>query len=174
MDNKQIKLNELHKQIENSKSLHDCFFYQRVIKPCKYCPNNSPEYKAAVFSDSKPHIYFYILCGNVECDFKTSDHKYLPDAIDEWNEINETPEAITPQVNNNHADNINHPAHYNEHPAHCTCSRRIECIDITRHMSFNLGNVFKYVWRADLKNGIEDLEKAAWYLADEIKRRKKC
>jgi hypothetical protein len=42
-------------------------------------------------------------------------------------------------------------------------------------MGFNLGNTIKYVWRADLKNdAIEDLEKAAWYLAREIERRKKA
>ena len=39
-------------------------------------------------------------------------------------------------------------------------------------MNFNLGNVIKYVWRADLKNNaIEDLEKAMFYLQDEITKR---
>jgi hypothetical protein len=41
-------------------------------------------------------------------------------------------------------------------------------------MRFNLGNVMKYIWRADLKGkDIEDLEKAAFYLQDEIELRKK-
>jgi hypothetical protein len=62
---------------------------------------------------------------------------------------------------------VNHPKHYVGHPS------GIECIQITEHMGFNLGNAIKYVWRADLKNdAIEDLEKAAWYLAREIQRRK--
>lgn len=42
-------------------------------------------------------------------------------------------------------------------------------------MNFNLGNVIKYIWRAGLKGqdvSIQDLEKAAWYLKDEIERRK--
>lgn len=64
-------------------------------------------------------------------------------------------------------DPVHRPKHYNSHPS------GIECIEVTRHMSFNLGNAMKYVWRADLKNGIEDLEKAIWYLNDEIARRKK-
>ena len=65
-------------------------------------------------------------------------------------------------------DPVNHPKHYTSHPS------GIECIDVTRHMGFNLGNAVKYIWRADLKaNAIEDLEKAQWYIADEIKRRKK-
>lgn len=62
-------------------------------------------------------------------------------------------------------DNVNHPKHYTSHKS------GIECIQVTRHMSFNLGNAFKYIWRADLKNGIEDLEKAMWYLRDEIVKR---
>ena len=39
----------------------------------------------------------------------------------------------------------------------------------------NLGNVMKYIWRADLKNdAIQDLEKAQFYLADEIAKRKQA
>ena len=64
-------------------------------------------------------------------------------------------------------DNVNHPKHYTEHPS------GIECIEVTRHMGFNLGNAIKYIWRADLKeNTMEDLEKARWYINDEIKKRK--
>lgn len=63
------------------------------------------------------------------------------------------------------SDPVNHPKHYTEHPS------GIECIQITRHMSFNLGNAMKYLWRADLKNGVEDLKKAVWYLQDEIRKR---
>lgn len=64
---------------------------------------------------------------------------------------------------------VNHPKHYNRHPS------GIECIEITRHMGFNLGNAMKYIWRADLKdNKITDLEKAAWYIEDEIKKQKAC
>lgn len=69
-------------------------------------------------------------------------------------------------------DAVNSPAHYTSSPAKCTnCGEGIECIDIAQHMSFTVGNVVKYLWRADLKNGIEDLRKAAWYLDREIERR---
>lgn len=65
-------------------------------------------------------------------------------------------------------DQVNNPKHYTSHPS------GIECLEITRHMGFNLGNVLKYIWRADLKGkDIEDLEKAAFYLLDEIELRKK-
>lgn len=64
------------------------------------------------------------------------------------------------------ADTVNHPKHYTSHPS------GIECIQVTRHMSFNVGNAMKYLWRADLKNSaVEDLRKAIWYIEDEIKLR---
>jgi hypothetical protein len=64
-------------------------------------------------------------------------------------------------------DLINHPPHYTAHPS------GIECIQITEHMGFNLGNALKYIWRADLKgNPDDDLAKAIWYINREIKRRK--
>ena len=65
-------------------------------------------------------------------------------------------------------DSVNRPAHYNGHPS------GIECIQITEHMGFNLGNAVKYIWRCDLKqDAIEDLEKARWYIDREIKKRKR-
>jgi hypothetical protein len=61
-------------------------------------------------------------------------------------------------------DAIN-PPHYQDHPS------GIQCIQITEHMNFCLGNAIKYIWRAGLKNNaIEDLEKARWYLDREITR----
>jgi hypothetical protein len=66
------------------------------------------------------------------------------------------------------SDPVNHPAHYTGHPS------GIECIQITEHMGFNLGNAIKYIWRADLKNdAIEDLKKARWYLDREINKRER-
>ena len=63
-------------------------------------------------------------------------------------------------------DQVNHPSHYTSHPS------GVECIQITEHMNFNLGNALKYIWRADLKNkAIEDLRKAEFYIKREIQRR---
>ena len=70
-------------------------------------------------------------------------------------------------------DNVNHPKHYTSDPS------GIECIDVTRHRNFNVGNAIKYLWRAGLKidadkssinKQIEDLETAVWYIVDEIHR----
>lgn len=68
-------------------------------------------------------------------------------------------------------DKVNHPKHYTSDPS------GIECIEITRHRDFNIGNAIKYLWRAGLKHEdgmsdvnkqIEDLNKAIWYINDEI------
>lgn len=69
------------------------------------------------------------------------------------------------------ADMVNHPPHYCSHPS------GIECITITRHYCFSIGNAIKYLWRAGLKKDasledkqkeIEDLEKAIFYIKDRI------
>lgn len=68
-------------------------------------------------------------------------------------------------------DPVNHPKHYNSGSAKCAeCGHSIQCIELCRTLNFNLGNVVKYVWRAEHKNGIQDLQKAQWYLNDEINR----
>lgn len=64
------------------------------------------------------------------------------------------------------SDPVNHPDHYKAHPS------GVECIEITEHMSFCLGNAVKYLWRADEKGApLEDLRKARWYVDREIARR---
>jgi len=63
-------------------------------------------------------------------------------------------------------DLINHPPHYTAHPS------GVECIQITEHMNFNIGNAVKYLWRFGLKSSdsLEDLKKARWYVDREIAR----
>jgi hypothetical protein len=61
-------------------------------------------------------------------------------------------------------DVVNHPTHYTQ--------GKIECIDAIEAATTGLfgiiavcvANVIKYVWRFALKNGIEDLDKADFYL----------
>lgn len=74
-------------------------------------------------------------------------------------------------------DNVNCPQHYTSHPS------GYECIEITRHYCFSIGNAIKYLWRAGLKHEegmedkqkeIEDLRKAIWYINDRIKQLEEC
>ena len=64
-------------------------------------------------------------------------------------------------------DMVNHPPHYTSDKS------GVECIEITRHRNFNVGNAIKYLWRAGIKDDakqIEDLKKAIFYINDEINR----
>jgi len=63
------------------------------------------------------------------------------------------------------SDPVNHPSHYTSSPS------GIECIQVTEHMNFCIGNAVKYLWRAGLKgDAVEDLKKARWYVEREIQR----
>ncbi len=63
-------------------------------------------------------------------------------------------------------DPVFHPSHYTTHPS------GIECIAITQHMNFCIGNAMKYLWRVDDKGDpIENLRKAKQYIDFEMARR---
>jgi|TARA_R100000329_G_C7608149_1_gene215738 hypothetical protein len=59
-------------------------------------------------------------------------------------------------------DMVNHPPHYNQ--------SGIECLDAIQAATdegfeyYLQGNVMKYLWRYRYKNGIEDIDKAIFYL----------
>lgn len=61
-------------------------------------------------------------------------------------------------------DNVNHPNHYTQ--------GNVECIDALKAATSNLkgievictANAIKYLWRWKDKNGIEDLNKAKWFI----------
>lgn len=67
-------------------------------------------------------------------------------------------------------DMVNHPSHYN--------STSLECIDAIMAATdegfeyYLQGNIIKYLWRYRYKNGMQDLEKAQWYLAKLIETEK--
>ena len=68
-------------------------------------------------------------------------------------------------------DNVNRPRHYRK--------GRVECIDAIKsatgdgYQFYLQGDIMKYMWRFNHKNGLEDLQKAQWYLSELIKSKKK-
>lgn len=68
-------------------------------------------------------------------------------------------------------DNVNRPSHYRK--------GKVECIDAIKsatgdgYQFYLQGNIIKYMWRFNHKNGLEDLKKAQWYLSELIKTKKK-
>jgi transcriptional regulator with XRE-family HTH domain len=83
--------------------------------------------------------------------------------------LNVDPSVLLDQKSEASNDDVNHPSHYTSHPS------GVECITITEHHNFNVGNAIKYLWRAGLKDGVpvKDLQKAVWYIQREMKRLEK-
>lgn len=66
---------------------------------------------------------------------------------------------------NEQYDDVTRPRHY-------VTADGLECIDVMRAVFGDEKvaiwcqlNAFKYVWRAEQKNGIQDIQKANWYTA---------
>ena len=129
------------------KTCDNCFYSElsHQIHPCNHCSGNDHwvERNLYIKDVSQP----------------------LSEAIKEWVDIKESDQE-TEEFFGRMKDVVNKPPHYTEHPS------GIECIQVTEHMGFNLGNAIKYIWRCDLKkDAIEDLKKAKWYIEREIAKR---
>lgn len=95
----------------------------------------------------------------------------FPGQFDHVPGVTEETKPFIIEDNGPKGDPVNHPKHYCSHPS------GIECITIARWYDFAIGNALKYLWRHGLKHdegkqdidkAIEDLEKAIWYIKDEI------
>ena len=71
------------------------------------------------------------------------------------------------------ADAVNHPAHYTQGSIECIDAIRVATTGLNGFEGYYTGNIMKYLWRWKLKNGVEDLEKAKWYLDRLIQEGKK-
>lgn len=110
----------------------------------------------------KEMLYREELGETTECMFGAVEY-----CCEHHNPNKESQEAIQEVLDKD--DAVSNPKHYNSDPS------GVKCIEITRHRNNNIGNVIKYLWRNGLKDGnsnIQDLEKGAWYLNDEIQRLK--
>ena len=61
------------------------------------------------------------------------------------------------------SENVNHPAHYNTGGFECI-DVMIDVFGVDAVRDFCRCNAFKYLWRSDKKGGVEDIQKAIWYL----------
>ena len=67
------------------------------------------------------------------------------------------------EMNCKDKDMVNNPPHYNKYGVEC-----IEAIQSATGEGYEYylqGNIIKYLWRYRYKNGVQDLEKAQWYLS---------
>lgn len=108
--------------------------------------------------------------GRWSTDFKWSNNRQLWEIAlpDYFRESPMSGSCIGVDPQNVQREAVNHPDHYNANPS------GVEAIDVIEHMTFNVGNAVKYLWRADHKGKqIEDLKKARWYIDREIQRLEK-
>ena len=122
--------------------------------------NDAPEWAQWLAQDEDGDWYWYAEKPMLQNDMYmwSNDSQYSVAYNDEENENWQS--TLEERSKNN---TVNHPSHYNQIAG-------IECIDVARHFSFSLGSAIKYIWRCYHKGAtIEDLQKAVWYLQDEIK-----
>ena len=60
-------------------------------------------------------------------------------------------------------DSIN-PSHYKQVEVECIQAIKSATINKQGLEAFCVGNVIKYLWRYENKGGLQDIEKAKWYL----------
>ena len=141
-----MKENEMAKRSNKAKSIR-----AYILKH----PNHTPKQIADAVGVTRDYVY------QVQHNMRKAKVKpavWMPPKPLPVPPISNTITMIEPK-----ADPVNHPPHYK--------AGGIETIDFieAKKLNYNLGNVVKYITRADLKgNRKQDLQKAAWYLQREL------
>lgn len=108
-----------------------------------------------------PFMNSYARCPIASPDnLSDSEVKRLYGIMSEKTVVKPTEEHIPPVPFDNP---VTHPSHYTQ--------GKVQCIEAMESAFGNESvatwaklNAFKYIWRADHKNGIQDIDKAIWYL----------
>tara|TARA_E500000331_G_scaffold354238_1_gene406763 strand:- start:1660 stop:2043 length:384 start_codon:yes stop_codon:yes gene_type:complete len=61
-------------------------------------------------------------------------------------------------------DPVNNPNHYNRGGLECIAAIEAMTENMSGDIAPHAANVLKYVWRCEYKNGLQDIDKAIWYL----------
>lgn len=75
--------------------------------------------------------------------------------IDEWEEVFDDKDTTPDPVN---------PQHYKNGEVECIEGIRSAVVGKDGFAGYLAGNTLKYIWRYESKGGVQDLEKASWYL----------
>lgn len=67
------------------------------------------------------------------------------------------------------SDMVNHPTHYTQGDIECIDCIKAATIGKSGVQAFCVGNIIKYIFRFEEKNGLEDVKKAKWYIERLIK-----
>lgn len=159
----------------NKQNWFDYMFEDEVVEPFKIKKGDIFQCIKDVVTDDGVIDYKKGSFYTSDCDECITDEQYTE--YHYWNGDDDPSEYFIKvdsinDFNDDNNDNVNHPKHYTSHPS------GVECIEITKHYDFCIGNAIKYIWRAGLKSEqgyssdekqIEDLKKAIWYIQEKIK-----
>lgn len=112
---------------------------------------------------------------NYSCAFDETDDKMLDKIYNWYKELDlaacENAEAKSCDVEPDD-DMVNHPSHYTQGDIECIDAIKAATVGKVGIEAFCVGNAIKYLFRYEEKNGIEDAEKAEWYIDRLIKELK--
>ena len=108
-----------------------------------------------IYSDQPVTCVVCSYCGMDLNNYMPKTSKYTAVTVDDLKGTIEETE---------YKEEVNHPTRYN--------SNKYECIDVMVDVfgkeeaaAFCKLNAFKYIWREKHKGGVEDIDKAIWYLS---------
>tara|TARA_R100000900_G_C3303201_1_gene158187 strand:- start:221 stop:526 length:306 start_codon:yes stop_codon:yes gene_type:complete len=90
----------------------------------------------------------------------------------EWKPEDKDEHGYYKEGNSPKIDVVNKPIHYNQNSLECIEAIEALISTIDKKYAYHAGAILKYLWRFEYKNGLEDLEKAEWYLKRLIKKYK--
>lgn len=101
-------------------------------------------------------------CGEDFCTIihETDRFKYCPNCG----------KALLPPMENSDdesdtpTDAVNHPAHYTQGGIECIDALAAATVGLEGIQAVCAANAIKYIWRFKDKNGVQDLDKAMWYI----------
>lgn len=130
----------------------------------KYCVNDPQGFDDCPFYGKDNQDDFEHMSNDqlVECLGKIGIH-VKPD-----NDI-VAEEKIEQAINEIKPDMVAHPPHYNQGGIECIEAIKSSVVGKTGIEAVCVANVIKYLWRYELKDGIQSVEKARWYLDRLIK-----
>ena len=137
---------------------------------CNFDPICVHDNTPILFSiDRKDHLTWF--CSSVETDYRITAY-FSTESIMKFGKKYDILTAAKEGYENEKTEQVSHPSHYAWLKDLCG----VEPIEICQHFDFSVGNALKYIMRkgkvernlTEKQQRIQDLEKAIYYLKNEI------
>ena len=125
---------------------------------CEKCGTLMWRTPVTLTSDPPQYEYHCPKCDHVQYS-RICDHEHIVQNQAQWKELQQEEEEQPVEK-----DVVNHPAHYTAGGIECIDALAAATEELTGIEAVCTANAIKYLWRWKLKNGVEDLKKAIWYI----------